>query len=847
MKKILVLLLFVFTLTLATPAIGNIAYAEHEGTSHPETSIAPLKPAATQPAATKPAATKPAAKPAAAPLCPTDTTTPGPVDGQCTVKIANDPCPSNLVATGAKTPTGQAICKEGTVAQVMSKAQQEDFQKRLSVILAVQAFLNKLLWPILVMIGGLLDNSLLFGSGMESRLREIWIPIRNLVNIMFVIVLVGIALYNILGLGDEGGNYSLKSALPRIIIGLIAVNFSFLGMKVMLDAVTVLTTSIFSLPGQVSGELDKVVNSTDAQDKEVIRRFCLKLAGKKVNDKTSTAELVKDRELETKKVIAKRYDTTITAADTADAINAKMAKLSPEDKAKYDKDLQFANDNNFCAGTVLTPQGAAFLKQYSSRNAALAMALNMSNVVFYEDIEISTINIEKLFTNTLFSVALYLVYAVSFLALFIVLLARMVVMWIAVAVSPIFVIGLTLPFVKEQLSGFDELQTQFIQNLIAPITIGLSMTVGWIMLRGVQSLSRFDTGSSLNFGATSVGIPVEGLNTLQDLMVGVGVVAVVWVAVFAAANKTIASSATEMLKGGLQTAGTWLVKTPLKNLPGVPVQIPGEEGKTQVSMPQLAEAIRSMGETDYTDRRAFADKLMGGKSVPQMRHLKEATYQNDPKKARDLLKTHQSELERGDASALKEVATFAKTPSNALADMRGKELEYLKIMADESKSEGVRGEAAKKFFREPKMKDATALTPASAATAAAPVKDESEVSIKPDQQYGGAAISTYEASNPKVVDAIKMQTQAIVDRLKAGGTKEELKNIVGGYNVGGKKPTAAEIKTFMAGAKVGGNDAYAELIKKIPEAELKADLGDTSAAGAAPSATPATPPAEPEE
>jgi len=394
-------------------------------------------------------------------------------------------------------------------------------------------------------------------------------------------------------------------------------------------------------------------------------------------------------------------------------------------------------------------------------------------------------------------------------------------MWIAVAVSPIFVIGLTLPFVKEQLSGFDELQTQFIQNLIAPITIGLSMTVGWIMLRGVQSLSRFDTGSSLNFGATSVGIPVEGLNTLQDLMVGVGVVAVVWVAVFAAANKTIASSATEMLKGGLQSAGTWLVKTPLKNLPGVPVQIPGEKGKTQVTLPQLGEAIKRMGETDYSKNRQFADKLMGANAIPPFRYLNSSEYKDHPDKTRRLFKTYERELKNGDEELHKQIKEYVA--SGAHSKLGTKEASIIQNLAD-VKTAAERKTFAEQLFRQDtETSKAKPFTTTEDTTAPAPVKDDSEVSIKPTQTYGGQAISSY---GPSVVREIQMQTQAIVEKLKENGSKEELQNILSNYTAGGKKPTAAEVKKYMAGVKVGGNDAYGELIKKLPEAELRAELDD---------------------
>ena len=164
----------------------------------------------------------------------------------------------------------KTVCKAVEVATPDEKA----LEGTTRLIIAIQGFINRFIWPVLVMIGGLLDNSLLFGNGMEERLRAIWVPIRNLVNILFVIILVGIALYNVLGIGDDSDNYSLKAILPKILIGIIAVNFSFLGIKVFLDAINVLTVSIFSLPSQVSVGLDKVLNSENPKDKEVIKKFC---------------------------------------------------------------------------------------------------------------------------------------------------------------------------------------------------------------------------------------------------------------------------------------------------------------------------------------------------------------------------------------------------------------------------------------------------------------------------------------------------------------------------------------------------------------------------------------------
>ena len=95
-------------------------------------------------------------------------------------------------------------------------------------ILKIQSFLSQAIWPILYMIGGLMDNNLLFGGGMGKTLQSIWIPIRNIVNILFVIILVGIALYNITGLGEDKGNYSIKTIVKHQLFNKTIANHSIL-------------------------------------------------------------------------------------------------------------------------------------------------------------------------------------------------------------------------------------------------------------------------------------------------------------------------------------------------------------------------------------------------------------------------------------------------------------------------------------------------------------------------------------------------------------------------------------------------------------------------------------------
>ncbi|PIX79837.1 hypothetical protein COZ35_02530, partial [Candidatus Peregrinibacteria bacterium CG_4_10_14_3_um_filter_44_21] len=105
-------------------------------------------------------------------------------------------------------------------------------------------------WPILLMIGSLMDNDLIFGPGIGERLREIWVIMRNIVNIAFVFLLLVVAFYNVTGLGGEG-NFALKTVLPKFVLALVAVNFSFLACKIILDAANVVSMAVYDITGSI--------------------------------------------------------------------------------------------------------------------------------------------------------------------------------------------------------------------------------------------------------------------------------------------------------------------------------------------------------------------------------------------------------------------------------------------------------------------------------------------------------------------------------------------------------------------------------------------------------------------
>lgn len=540
-----------------------------------------------------------------------------------------------------------------------------DLVKKVEVLISVQAFLNRLIWPILVLTGGLMENDLLFGNGMEEKLRDVWIPIRNLVNILFVIVLVGIALYNVLGLGDDSGNSSIKTMLPKLVIGIIAVNFSFLAIKVVLDGINALTVSIFALPGQVNEGLAEVLKADP--DSKMVKKLCAQLEGTPFGtfDQTPDDQLKQEQETAIYRQIGQKdaYKTAgITGSDSIQQIKDKIKKTFDDGSAtgkqtveNFNSEIQSRQNGRFCNAKGLTPQGKLFLNKYNSRNAAFAMALNMGKIVFYEDVTFDVKNAEKLFVNTLFSLLLYFIYAASFLALFVVLLGRLVVMWLCIAVSPVLLLMIATPGLKDKFGDFGKLTDQFIKNALAPVLIALSLTIGWIMLKAVQSLNlgqnatTFLSNSALIMDPSN-GVPVGGLYTIQDFMVALGVIAVVWMGVFSAAEGTVAQFATDWMKSHLESAGKWVGSLPFKHLPMVPIGLPGHEHKN-VTLGSVADYMKRIGSSARKDTELW-DWMHGGEktgaaSEMESIHEKDALLQH-LKRAGDQLKTkdHQKAMKK---------------------------------------------------------------------------------------------------------------------------------------------------------------------------------------------------------
>lgn len=387
------------------------------------------------------------------------------------------------------------------------------------VLLVAQAFI----WPILILIGGLLGNDLLFSGGMLTILLNVWSAVRDFVNILFVLGLLGIAIYNILGGSND--KFSVKGVLPKIVISLIAVNFSFLMCKVVLDVVNVGTTAIFAVPMASA--------SLQSKDEKGWTDFGAKMC-------------------------------------------SKLQKLETKQKVKPEKtnDLLCKRDADGKIINQISDAGRDFFSNFNSRNVALVMAIELMDITRIDDAKANELgDLTSLTVNTAFSVIFLIIYCASFIALFVALLVRVVVLWLAIALMPLSFFGMAFEVFKTKLGDKDPINL-FRKHAFAPLQVSLILTIGMIM---ISQLKQINPTGILSTNPADAGAIVSGMSTVQGIIASAATAAFIWMGAFMAMEGTQADPFVKGIKGYFDKLGKDVARLPFY-VPAFPTSKGGKTG-----------------------------------------------------------------------------------------------------------------------------------------------------------------------------------------------------------------------------------------------------------------------------
>jgi len=108
-------------------------------------------------------------------------------------------------------------------------------------------FLSIIIWVLTNFIGLFLNPSWTNGTvlWLQTHLKELWILVSNIVYFIFAILIVVIAFMNIIGKWDK---WELKQALPKFIVWVLIVPFSWFFVQFIISLSSILTATVLALP-----------------------------------------------------------------------------------------------------------------------------------------------------------------------------------------------------------------------------------------------------------------------------------------------------------------------------------------------------------------------------------------------------------------------------------------------------------------------------------------------------------------------------------------------------------------------------------------------------------------------
>ncbi len=505
----------------------------------------------------------------------------------------------------------------------------------------------------------LIGTDFITGDQAMNAIKPMWIIVRNLVNVMFVVMLVFLAFSNLFSsiAGEGGGNWTIKDKLPKIIISLVAINFSLLGFRLIIDAIHVGTVAILGiadhkLEGEDQSALggfkdertwvklsdeeantissktsDFVVtddvqsgNSCTTQYQRYVREHA-SFKGEIVVDVPDTTDNTGNKTYACRTFMAqinntfcpewKTYqkDGDLSAAGTQeekDKINATRAS-----KMETDNECMFMiNPNKLASETIL---GA---KNEPGQNLFMAFGTVFMHLEKLPALAAHLGSLDGVLLNTLFSALMSIMFLVALVAVFLALLGRVVVLWVALVFSPVIVAAKVM-----DLSGSaGDLENTIVTSIVMPLKIAAAFAVGFVMLSAMVTISPGMTGgeSTFWFGAALSQMGQDEYSILWQI----ATVFLFWKAAKWSVEGNMAEFITSKIFEGAQSLGGAAARAATIDRPIFGAKT--GEGKSLSTLLRLPEAVvaaqKSKMNQQYSDlykgvqeALGFEDKNFGSK------------------------------------------------------------------------------------------------------------------------------------------------------------------------------------------------------------------------------------------
>ncbi|PID70335.1 hypothetical protein CSB37_03035 [bacterium DOLZORAL124_38_8] len=520
----------------------------------------------------------------------------------------------------------------------------QSFARFFAEIIKLATFLAT--W-ILSIVGDLIDTKFVTGPEATNVLLPMWRYVRDLTNIGFVLVLVWLSFANLYSSFSDGGNWKIKDKLPRIIIAIVAVNFSSLFLRVAIDAVNFGSIALFSIADSqleanhatsVHRILTKKTWSLAQRPKNINKTF----SSKKIFDKYGmVTDKEKDKNGKEIPVPEKQNIPRYVPIPKVTAVIGEPCTIPTTEKhyvgqTFYTEDFVNRNEHKnsiavcgsfsqsmnalFCSEEGLTSDSCFFQinpKRYqekTGKNPKSTTAQNLfmafgTQFIKLERLPILAANATSLYgvlDSTLFALILSVAYVIALIAFFVALVARIFVLWGAIICSPAIVGASIVGDITDKTKDAIDL---FVTHLILPLKVALAFSVTFVMINGMITFKP----QNLNTGFIDFGPQLSHLAMDQySLVWQVATVFAFWTIAKWATEGTISHRITDTIFDWSEKIAEYLAKSATieQQFIAVPNQNGAKVGIADVFAAPL-RAIDQVRSNRAQNRQKLVDALVG--------------------------------------------------------------------------------------------------------------------------------------------------------------------------------------------------------------------------------------------
>lgn len=372
---------------------------------------------------------------------------------------------------------------------------------------------------------------------LDVYLKDIWILVSNVVYFIFAFILIAIAFMNIIGKWE--GTWELKQAMPKFIVGVLIVPFSWFLVQFILSISSLLTVGVLTLPFDSFADRDF-------------------FAG--VNEKI---EICTEVEVFLWKPEDYKWSWSKSVLwESIKCWNTKSIK-------------------DFFNGTDTEPGVKNSIFWVISIYTYAVLWLDSLDQINKKDIK-SLGNVMDLWFKVIFDIIFILVYTLLMIALFLALFSRWVWLWVYTMLSPLFwLLYFLWEWGKSIIENNKFSISQFIHLALIPVYVSAALSFGIVFLFvtssglsstdwGLNEDGSFDAGW-INFLITWAQWNVNdeksffagSWSAIWKLMVQVFGIAILWIAVMSALQKSeITKAVVEPIAAFGKSVGELAAKAP---------------------------------------------------------------------------------------------------------------------------------------------------------------------------------------------------------------------------------------------------------------------------------------------